>query len=148
MVTPVSVGDGSMIAIADVAEACGIRPAGLLAECVSRPGRTVHVWLGTVRRVELSEADPPGAGRRRMREPWPAGVILAAESVGGEHSSRVSIPWLLVRPECRRLGVGRTLVAAAIDHAKGLAAGHVSIDTLDRWPGAVAFWRRLGFERA
>lgn len=148
VVSPLEAGGASMTAFAEIATACGIRPAGILAESVSRPGRTVHGWLATVRRTGLSQADPPGADSTPALEPWPAGVILLAESVGSDQSSRVTIPWLLVRPECRRSGVGRALVAAAIDHARGLGSCQISIDTLDRWPEALAFWRQVGFGRA
>jgi GNAT superfamily N-acetyltransferase len=75
-------------------------------------------------------------------------VILLLESTPpGERSARFSIPWLLVRPESRRLGAGRALVAAALGYSRGLGASRVTIDTLDRWPEAVAFWRGIGFFR-
>jgi len=75
-------------------------------------------------------------------------VILLLESTPfGPGAPRFSIPWLLVRPESRRLGVGRALVAAALGQAERLGASRVSIDTLDRWPEAVAFWRGVGFRR-
>ncbi len=131
-------------AIEDLARCCGLRPAGLLAECASRPGRRVHAWLAVDRAEFASVSGVVGQGGAQAAAA--AGVILLLESSPrGGSLPRLSIPWLLVRPDRRRLGVGRLLVAAAIDHAWGLGASQVSIDTLDRWPEAVAFWRGMGF---
>jgi GNAT superfamily N-acetyltransferase len=127
-----------------VAASCGLRPEGFLAELTSRPGRRVQ-GFGVVVPCEKAPGSAP-------TEPGPqaglAGVILLLESTPSDSgASRFSIPWLLVRPESRRLGVGRALVAAALGQAKELGASRVSIDTLDRWQEAVAFWRGVGFRR-
>ena len=130
---------------AAVAASCGLRPEGFLAELTSRPGRRVYGWGALVPCEKAPGAVPAEPGPSASL----AGVILLLESTpAGERSPRFSIPWLLVRPESRRLGVGRALVAAALGHAKGLGAPRVTIDTLDRWPEAVAFWRGVGFRRA
>ena len=129
---------------AAVAASCGLRPEGFLAELTSRPGRRVYGWGAVVLCDKVPgsvalEPDPP-AGL--------AGVILLLESTpSAAGSPRFSIPWLLVRPESRRSGVGRALVAEALGHAERLGAPRVTIDTLDRWPEAVAFWRGVGFLR-
>ena len=130
---------------AAVAASCGLRPEGFLSELTSRPGRRVYGWGALVR----TEGSPPSSFSPAEPSASLAGVILLLESTpAGEGSPRFSIPWLLVRPESRRSGVGRALVAAVLDHAKGLGAPRVTIDTLDRWPEAVAFWRGVGFRRA
>jgi GNAT superfamily N-acetyltransferase len=144
-VIPLAWGEERSRALATaVAASCGLRPEGFLAECASRPGRRVHGW-GAVTRAEGAPgiAPPEPALQAGL-----AGVILLLESTPfGPGAPRFSIPWLLVRPESRRLGVGRALVAAALGQAKELGASRVTIDTLDRWPEAVAFWRGVGFFR-
>jgi len=116
-----------------VAATCGLRPSGFAREIASRPGRIVDAWLAFDR-------PGPDDGTRA------AGVVLLRTStpIGGG-DARISIPWLLVRPERRRLGVGRALVGAAVDRARWIGGVQISIDTLDRWPEALAFWKRLGF---
>jgi len=143
-VIPLDWGEERSRAIAAaVASACGLRPKGFLAECVSRPGRRVHGW-GAVVRAEGAPGIPPTEPGSRAGL---AGVILLLQSTpSAPEAPRFSIPWLLVRPESRRLGVGRALVAAALGYSKELGASRVTIDTLDRWPEAVAFWRVMGFQ--
>ena len=127
------VSSDQIAAAVSVAATCGLRPAGFAGEIASRPGRIVDAWLAF---------DRPGSddGTRA------AGVVLlrASTPIGGG-DARISIPWLIVRPERRRLGVGRALVSAAIDQARTLGGERISIDTLDRWPEALLFWRELGF---
>jgi GNAT superfamily N-acetyltransferase len=74
-------------------------------------------------------------------------ILLLDLTPSDSGAPRVSIPWLLVRPENRRLSAGRALVAAALGYSRELGASRVTIDTLDRWPEAVAFWRGVGFRR-
>jgi GNAT superfamily N-acetyltransferase len=127
---------------AAVAASCGLRPEGFLSELTSRPGRRVDGWGAVV----LCDNAPGSVALEPDPQAGLAGVILLLESTpAGEGSRRFSVPWLLVRPESRRSGAGRALVAAALGHAERLGASRVTIDTLDRWPEAVAFWRGVGF---
>jgi len=143
-IIPLAWGGPSRAFAAGVAASCGLRPEGFLAELTSRPGRRVHGFGAVVPCEKAPESGPAEPGPQAGL----AGVILLLESIpSGEGAPRFSIPWLLVRPEARRSGVGRALVAAVLDHAKGLGASRVTIDTLDRWPEAVAFWRGVGFQR-
>jgi len=144
-VIPLAGGEEQSRALAaGVAASCGLRPEGFLAELTSRPGRRVHGWGAVVpcEKAPGSIAAGPGPQAGLL------GVILLLELTHpGKGAPRFSIPWLLVRPESRRLGLGRALVAAALGQAERLGATRVSIDTLDRWPEAVAFWRGMGFQR-
>lgn len=145
-VIPLAGGEGRSRALAAaVAASCGLRPEGFLSELASRPGRRVHGWGA----VEPCDKAPGTVALESGPQAGLAGVILLLESTpSGEGAPRCSIPWLLVRPESRRSGVGRALVAAALGQAQGLGASRVTIDTLDHWPEAVAFWRGVGFRRA
>jgi ribosomal protein S18 acetylase RimI-like enzyme len=54
---------------------------------------------------------------------------------------------LYVRPQARRNGVGRALVAAAIEHSRdcGCTEIHLLVDPANE--GGLAFYRALGFHR-
>lgn len=108
------------------------RGRGLLAELTSRAGREVEAWLGMI-------PAPDAAGERV------AGLIslVSARSATGV---RHSIGWLLVHPEARGRGVGRTLVAHACHHAAHLAAEKVWVECRSDWTAALAFWHAVGFE--
>ena len=143
-VIPLASGEERSRALAAaVAASCGLRPEGFLSELTSRPGRRVYGWGAVV----LREKAPGSVPAEPDPQPDLAGVILLLELIpSGEGSPRFSIPWLLVRPESRRSGVGRALVAAALGHAQALGTRRVTIDTLERWPAAVAFWQGVGFQ--
>ena len=145
-IIPLAWGEGRSRALAAaVAASCGLRPEGFLAELTSRPGRRVHGWGA----VEPCDKAPGSIAAKPGPQAGLAGVILLLDSTPFDSGApRFSIPWLLVRPESRRSGAGRALVAAALGSARGLGASRVTIDTLDRWPEAVAFWRGVGFRRA
>ncbi len=141
-IIPLAWGEPSRSLAAAVAASCGLRPEGFQAELTSRPGRQVFGWGAVVR----TEGAPPSGFSPAEPPASLAGVILLLESPPSSLGApRFSIPWLLVRPESRRLRAGRALVAAALGHAERLGASRVTIDTLDRWPEAVAFWRGMGF---
>lgn len=53
---------------------------------------------------------------------------------------------LFVRPQARKTGVGQALVAAAIASARELGYGEIKLDTLAGMEGAIALYRRNGFE--
>jgi ribosomal protein S18 acetylase RimI-like enzyme len=116
------------------------RPAGLLAETVSRPDRQVAVWL----------ALPPGqpAVHPPSQPDGPAllGLVtlVAGQSAAGE---RASIAWLLVHPVARRCGIGRLLVGHALRRAQAQGARDVEVECRSDWQGAIAFWEAVGFRR-
>jgi GNAT superfamily N-acetyltransferase len=101
---------------------------GLLAELESRDGRHISAWL---------------AWRSATLGPRPIGIVMVAETDAG-----LSIPWLLVDPDVRRQGVARTLVDAAVRHARSVNAPRITADTLDSWVESRAFWPAVGFTLA
>ena len=112
--------------VAALAEAAvPLRPAGVLADLQSRPGRSVRAWI----------AESTAAGD--------ALGFASLVTVGRE--PRWSIGWLLVRPDARLRGIGRALVTRALHDARAAGAREVWVETGARWPEAIAFWRAVGF---
>lgn len=109
------------------------RPQGLMCELRSRPGRIVRCWLAWPLPVDNT---PGQAGL--------GGLVTLVESRGRPGAARFSIGWLIVRPDARRLGLGRALVAAAVRHARSAGADVVWTETSRDWPAA-EFWRAIGF---
>jgi ribosomal protein S18 acetylase RimI-like enzyme len=102
----------------------------------------------TVRAADSREA----IGRYLARNP---GLSLVAESDGrvvgcvlcGHDGRRGFLHHLVVDPAFRGAGVGRAIVARALD---GLAAEGIDkthIDVFATNVGAIAFWRRLGWQQ-
>jgi ribosomal protein S18 acetylase RimI-like enzyme len=52
---------------------------------------------------------------------------------------------LFVSPDARRGGLGRALVAAAIDRVRERGCGRIALDTAERNEAAVALYRSFGF---
>jgi GNAT superfamily N-acetyltransferase len=52
---------------------------------------------------------------------------------------------LFVRPQARKLGVGKALVAAVIEVARTLGYGEIKLDTLEEMQGAIALYKACGF---
>jgi ribosomal protein S18 acetylase RimI-like enzyme len=113
---------------------------GVLALMRAEPGMTV-------RAADSREA----IGRYLVRNP---GLSLVAESdgrvvgcvLGGHDGRRGFLHHLVVDPAFRRSGIGRELVTRAL---AGLAAEGIDkthIDVFADNEGAIAFWRRLGWQ--
>lgn len=121
--------------------AVSFSPAGLVGELASRPGREITAWLAR----EGPPADGSAVADAPARADTPAravGLVALSRTRGGW-----SIPWLLVHPDVRRHGVGRLLVAHAIEHARSRGAAGITAESLSSWPAAVAFWQAVGFTR-
>lgn len=140
-IMPLHEGGAGAVIAAGVASACGLSPVGFSRELVGRPTRRILGWGALRAPGETASSGPLAPGFPLD----PLGLILLAESTAAAGAPRFSIPWLLVHPGARRLGVGRELVAVALAEARARGAGTVSIETLDRWPEASAFWERVGF---
>lgn len=104
-----------------------LREAGLRGELSSRPDRLVQPFGAW----EI-------AGERRL-----AGLLLVVRT-GRASLQRWSISWLLVHPEFRRRGLGRSLVSAACDHVRRQGGGHLHVETHADWLEAVRFWQSVG----
>ncbi|MFN7811183.1 MAG: GNAT family N-acetyltransferase [Planctomycetia bacterium] len=107
--------------------------AGLMAELRGRPDRQVSCWLAWA----ISPAGKTGTA-------GPSGLVTLVESRGRTGAARFSISWLIVRPDARRQGLGRALVAAAVSRARSAGADVVWTETSRDWPAA-EFWRAVGF---
>jgi ribosomal protein S18 acetylase RimI-like enzyme len=77
----------------------------------------------------------PAAGLVQLRYRW--SVWRDAEDCELED--------LFVSPDARRGGLGRALVAAAIDRARERGCGRIALDTAERNEAAVALYRSFGF---
>lgn len=115
------------------AERLAVRDAGLVAEMEGRAGRLVTGWLGW----PADDADRRGTVGGLV-------TLVQARTAGGD--ARWSIGWLLVRPQSRRLGLGRDLVTTALAAAATAGASAVWVETDSRWSGSLAFWRAVGFQ--
>lgn len=106
------------------------RPVGLIGELQSRPGRSVSCWLARPRTA------PAEAG--------PRGLVTLVHVHDRSGRVRWSIGWLLVHPAARREGLGRALVAVAVQQARQAGADALWAETSAAWTAA-AFWRAIGF---
>jgi ribosomal protein S18 acetylase RimI-like enzyme len=81
------------------------------------------------------EEGAPAAGLVQLRYRW--SVWRDAEDCELED--------LFVSPDARRGGLGRALVAAAIDRVRERGCGRIALDTAERNEAAVALYRSFGF---
>jgi len=99
--------------------------AGICQDARHHPSRTVRAWMAW-----------------RSGDAVPVGLVTLVTAVVGSRP-RHSVGWLLVRPDARRRGVATALVGTVIRAAGETGGGDVFAETLERWPEATAFWRRL-----
>ena len=55
------------------------------------------------------------------------------------------VHWLMVLPECRRLGIGRLLVSTAEAFCWQTGDRDISLETHAGWSAALAFYRAMGY---
>ena len=90
---------------------------------------------GTEYLLGAPEPGAPAAGVVQLRFRW--SVWRAAEDCELED--------LFVSPQARRGGLGRALVAAAIDRARARGCRRIALDTAERNEAAVPLYRSFGF---
>lgn len=96
---------------------------GIAGELANRPGRSIRLWLAR------DGGEPVGFGS------------LHESRIADQ--PRLSIGWLVVTPEHRRMGVGLALVAAIVDAARARQAATIHVEVHAGWPEAHGFWSRL-----
>ena len=85
---------------------------------------------------------PPGGGMLlATHDGRPVGSVVWLRT----DDEAVELRRLYVRPEARRLGVGRALSVAVLERATGVGARMVRLDTLPELTDAVALYLSLGF---
>ena len=120
--------------------------------------RGIGALLGTVglaidpRLLETRiEAIRAGPGTLLLAEEWgpPSGLVALSWSATLETDRPVArIDTLLVAPEDRRRGIGRTLLKAGAQAARGAGCGDLVLAVADGAIGLDAFCRATGFEEA
>lgn len=102
--------------------------------------------------VAVRAADSPEAiGRYLSRNP---GLSFVAEQdgrligcvFGGHDGRRGSLHHLAVAVDCRRAGVGRALVARALDALEAIGIYKTHIDVFADNSQAIAFWKAAGWQ--
>ena len=109
---------------------------------------------GTVAEGELRELlralhrDPDAVILVYVHEATPSGLCIARIDHAPpilEETERAEITDLGVRPEIRRQGIGRRLVAEALDWIRGRGVARVEIQVATGNREGQAFWRAIGF---
>ena len=93
--------------------------------------------------AEVGFGAPPPDGLGRLFVAVESEVVLGCLLVALEADTAVRITDVAVEAAARERGVGRALVAAALDWARERHARVACVDSADR---ALGFWRAVGFE--
>lgn len=122
----------------------GLLPAAdILAHCAAQHAPEVYAgWLAADdHRLWLAEAAEGAA---------PVGyLVLAPPDLPVEtRPGDVEIKRIYLLHRFQGGGLGARLMAAALDHARALGAPRALVGVFGRNEGAIAFYRRLGFEDA
>ncbi len=123
------------------AGAANICIAGLERELAGLPGE--YVAPGA---VLLGWVDGVAVGCVGLRALRPSGLAAEAHAQDGGGLA-LGVKRLWVRPAGRGVGLGRRLMAAAVDHARGMGARRLYLDTVPAaMPEAKVLYSAMGFE--
>lgn len=75
-----------------------------------------------------------------------AGVVRLARPGGAKERHKGTVQGFFVRPEWRRSGVGRALMAAAMEEAARAGLERLTLSVVVENAGAIAFYARFGFQ--
>jgi putative acetyltransferase len=89
-----------------------------------------------------SYVEPGGAVLIAVVDGQAIGCVALAARAGGAYE----LSKMAVSPQARGRGVGRLLLAAAIDHARALGARSVFLGSSKKLPNAVHLYEAFGFE--
>lgn len=100
--------------------------------------------------AELSELDqrygPPGGALMLARVEGEAVGCCALKPLPDvDHSNACEMKRLFVRPEARKLGLGRLLVEAVVESARVAGYSCILLDTLNEMEAARALYEEVGF---
>jgi ribosomal protein S18 acetylase RimI-like enzyme len=73
------------------------------------------------------------------------GRIIGTGALVPRQEGTAEVVRMSVAAECRRKGVGRTLLQTLVDHAQNSGIQRVILETTDTWQEVIAFYLSFGF---